>query len=280
MDSQDEWGNFDMEKFSVLISVYHKEKSEYLDQCLESIWLTQTLKPDEIVLVQDGPITKELEEIISKWHKIIAEKLIIKKLETNSGLATALNYGLSFCSHDLIARMDSDDISMPDRFKKQVHFMTENLDIAASSAQIEEWNNELTQKTGIRKLPTRPIDCENFAKYRSPINHPCAIFRKNVIEKLNGYPKIYPEDYALWGLLLKNKYKITNLPDTLLKMRVGQAFAERRGFKFLKGEIALFRFFLEIGFINKKQYMINITTRSIVRLSPKKIKLFMYNFLR
>lgn len=269
-----------MDKFSVLISVYYKETPEYLDQCIESIWSHQTLKPNEIILVQDGPLSEDLTKTIEKWSSIIKDKLKIVNLPINSGLAKALNFGLEFCSNELIARMDSDDIALPDRFEKQVCYMTKNPDIAVSSGQIEEWDNELINKFSLRTLPTSPSGCEKFAKSRSPINHPCSIFRKSIIKSLGGYPTIYPEDYALWGTVLNNNYQISNLPEILLKMRVGNAFSERRGFEFLKGEIYLFRYFLKIGFINKRQYIKNIITRSIVRLSPKKIKLFIYRNFR
>lgn len=269
-----------MDKFSVLISVYHKEKPEYLNQCFESIWTEQTLKPNEIVLVQDGPLTEELEKVILKWLNIIKGPLKIVKLKKNSGLATALNFGLNFCTNDLVARMDSDDISFPDRFEKQVSYMINNPDIAASSAQIEEWDDQFKQQFGIRTLPTTPFKCKKLSKSRSPINHPCAIFRKNIIQGLGGYPLIYPEDYALWGLLLSKNHKISNLPDKLLKMRVGQAINERRGLKFLKGEIRVFDFFLKIGFINRTQYLKNIFSRILLRLSPSKLKIFIYKYFR
>ena len=156
--------------FTVLMSVYAKEQPDYFNQAFLSIWDQQTLKPDQIVLVKDGPLTAELDAEIQRWQETLGEVLTVVELPENVGLGAALNEGLKACKHELVARMDTDDVSLPSRFEKQVAFMQANSDIAASSAQIEEWNTALTQKLDQRTLPTEPAAVARFAKRRSPLS--------------------------------------------------------------------------------------------------------------
>lgn len=280
MDLLEKWENFKMENFSVLISVYQKEKPENLDQSLESIWSKQTLKPNEIILVQDGPLNQDLDKVIYKWERIIGENFTTLKLPKNSGLANALNQGLKICSYEIIARMDSDDISLPDRFEKQISHMTKNKDIVVCSGQIEEWDADLKNKIGERKVPLTKDKIISFAKSRSPINHPCAAFRKSILLENHGYPEIYPEDYALWGILLAKGHEFSNLACTLLKMRAGDSISQRRGFAFLKGEIKVFKLLNQLKFISKFQMYKNIISRTFLRLSPNFVKKLAYKILR
>ena len=125
--------------FSVLMSVYDKEEPRYLKESLESIFC-QTLQPTELILVEDGPLSKQLIEVISSFKKKL--NIISVSLNKNRGLAVALNEGLKKCSFDLVIRMDSDDICFEDRFEKQIKFMSENKNISVSSGQVEEWDQE------------------------------------------------------------------------------------------------------------------------------------------
>lgn len=269
-----------MTEFSVLLSVYHKEKPTHLEAALTSIYDAQNLKPDQIILVQDGPLTKELDTVLISWKKKLGEKLILVPLKKNVGLAAALNEGLKYCKHELIARMDTDDVSFPDRFEKQIAFMVENPQISVCSGLIEEWNEDFSQKISKRNLPLEHKDIYHFAKSRNPISHVAVIFRKKPVIDSGGYPLIYPEDYPLWGKLLKMGYKFANLPDCLVKVRVAGALTERRGKEFLKGEIELFNYLYKIGFLNKFELYRNIIQRTVVRLSPFWMKKILYKLIR
>lgn len=267
-------------KFSVLLSVYKKEKSMFLDAAIDSVCTQQKLQPSQIVLVKDGPLTKELERVIDEWINKLDDVLTVVTLQENVGLASALNEGLKYCRHELIARMDTDDIAMPDRFEKQLAFMHANPNVAVCSGFIEEWSQDFAFKISERILPISHEEIVDFAKSRNPISHPAAMFRKSAVLDVGGYPIIYPEDYALWGLMLSKGYKFANLPDLLLKMRVGNALAERRGLEFLKGEIAVFKYLHKIGFITIYELYRNIIQRAIVRLSPIWLKKFLYKYIR
>lgn len=266
--------------FSVLISIYHRENPCYLNECMASIWEQQTLKPTEIILVKDGTLTAELDAVIIQWKAKLDDILNIISLKKNVGLARALNEGLKYCKYELVARMDSDDRAMSDRFHKQIRFMLENPDIAVSSGLVEEWNENFSYKISERILPLTHDKIYYFAKSRNPISHPAVIFRKSAVLNVGGYPTIYPEDYPLWGIMLVNGYQFANLPDLLLKMRIGNALIERRGKTFLIGEIQLFHYLHKIGFLNRYELYRNILQRSIVRQSPLWIKKLLYKYLR
>lgn len=266
---------------SALLSIYSKEQPSYFQAALTSIWDEQTLKPTQIVLVQDGPLTKELEDIITEWQERLGSILTTVPLKQNVGLAAALNEGLKHCQYELIARMDTDDIAMPTRFEKQIAFMQKNPEIAASSAQIEEWNTELTQKLDQRNLPTEPEAVTRFAKRRSPLSHPVSIFRKSAVLAVGGYPPLRKaQDCALWALLLVNGYKLANLPDMLLKMRTGNELLNRRGRSYFKQELQLLKFQKDIGFLSSFDYFTNATLRGALRLSPNFIKNIIYRAAR
>jgi len=263
--------------FSVLMSVYAKENPDYLKECLQSL-VEQTLQPSQVVLVEDGPISDTLANIIHSFKDLLNIESVL--LEKNIGLGPALNKGLESCYFDLVARMDTDDIAVSDRFQKQVKVMEQYPDISVSSGVVEEWNEDMTKMLHMRHLPLDHESIFKFAKLRCPVSHPAVIYRKSAIQRVGGYPDIYPEDYPLWSNLLQNGFKFKNIPDVLIKMRVGEALVSRRGLDFLKGEIEIFKFQKQIGFINSYELFRNISQRLVLRLSPTLIKRLLYKFAR
>jgi glycosyltransferase involved in cell wall biosynthesis len=264
--------------FSVLMSIYNKEKPEYLDSCLNSLFL-QTKLANEIILVEDGPINSQLSKVIEKYRK----KLNIKspKLKNNSGLASALNYGLTFCCHDIVIRMDTDDISIPERFQLQSDYLIKNEHIDVLGALVDEYNEDLSTYISTRHLPEFNDEIYLFSKSRSPISHPSCAFRKSVILKYDGYPLLQrAQDYGLWSKLITHDVKFHNLQKVLVKMRCGDGLLERRGFFYLKNEYSLLYYQYQIGFINLPRLLLNIISRSLLRLSPPKVKKFIYLKLR
>lgn len=267
--------------FSVLLSVYKKESPAFLAEALASIYDAQTLKPNQIVLVQDGSLTPALDEVIALWQEKLADVLTVVPLQQNIGLGAALNEGLKHCKYDLVARMDTDDIALPERFEKQVAFMQANPDVAASSAVLEEWNEDFSRCLSVRELPTSIDAVRKFARRRCPLSHPLAIYRKSVVESVGGYPPLRKaQDYGLWGLLLSNGYNLANLPDTLLKMRAGEDMIARRGLEQFKQEFKLLKFHRSIGFINTPDFLINTMIKAVLRLSPSFVKNLAYKHLR
>lgn len=267
-------------RFSVLMSVYGKELAANLEGSLFSIFDEQTRKPDQIVLVLDGPLNQGLYAVVDSWQERLSDILTVVRLPENLGLARALNIGLLSCENELVARMDADDVAMPDRFERQLSFMMDNPSVDVSSGYIEEWCQDLESKITERRLPLTHKDIYRLSKYRSPISHAAVIFKKSAVVGAGGYPLIYPEDYPLWGAMLAKGYVFANLPEVLLKVRVGEALAERRGAEFLKGELAVFKHLYSVGLINKFELYCNFWARAFLRLSPSWLKLFMYKNLR
>lgn len=268
-------------KLTLLISVYKADNPDYLHQALLSVWDEQTLKPSQIVLVKDGPLTAGLEEVIAGWSVRLGSALKVVALKENVGLGLALNKGLKYCRGDLIARMDSDDISLPERFEQQVRFMEMHPDIAASSAVLEEWDINMTRCLGARKLPTDPLAVAKFAKRRSPLSHPLVIFRKDAVATVGGYPNLRKaQDYGLWSTLLVNGYRLANLPTVLLKMRAGDEMFCRRGWQYFREEYRLLRYQKDIRFLSSSDYYINVVLKAILRCSPNSVKAFAYHFAR
>ncbi len=185
--------------FSVLMSLYAKEHPEFLYRSLQSIWDKQTLKPAEIVLVKDGPLTPELERVISDFQTRTPLKVVA--LSKNQGLGKALNAWLQACSYDLVARMDTDDISKPERFERQVSVFEKHPEFSLVGAWIEEFIDAKEHIVAVRKVPERHEEIYSFAKS----NHPVVMFRKTAVLRCGNYRHcISYEDYYLWVRMLAN----------------------------------------------------------------------------
>jgi glycosyltransferase involved in cell wall biosynthesis len=267
--------------FSVLLSVYKKEKPEYLKRALESIYTEQTLKPTEIVLVEDGKLTDELDEVILDFQKKVGDVLKIVKIERNQGLANALNVGLEYCSYSLVARMDTDDISLPQRFEKQVAYMQKNPNISVCGSFIGEFDDTGEEIKQIVKLPVTHEETLRFVQLRTPIAHPVAMLRKSDIYAVGGYPP-FPigQDIALWSVLLARGYKLANIPEVLLKIRVNDNFYTRRSWEAFKSTIKVSKLQYAEGLINKKTFIRNVIARFFLRMSPVFLRKIAYKLLR
>ena len=260
---------------SVLMSVYKKENPQFLKRALESIY-AQTLKADEIVLVEDGEIPPALDEVISRYPD-----LHIVKLEKNLQLGRALETGLKACHHELIARMDTDDIMMPDRLEKQYRFMMEHPDVAACGGDIAEFTEEDTILRE-KHMPASPQELFRYGKKRNPLNHMTVMFRKSAIEAAGGY-RHFPglEDYDLWSRLLANGYHIANIPEVLVKARIGDRFASRRGgWAYFKRYLRLRKEQHQIGYLNIKEYIVACVLTFGMTVMPEKLREKAYAVLR
>ncbi|GEB69747.1 Glycosyl transferase [Pseudoalteromonas carrageenovora] len=270
-----------MANFSVLLSVFYKEKPEQLKKSLESIFNEQILKPKQIVLVKDGPLDDSLELVIEDFSLSTICEFTIVELKENIGLASALNQGLKYCRYEIVARMDTDDISLPERFKLQIDFLNANPDISVLSGQIVEYCSGMKNILGRRVVPTKHDDIFLMSKYRNPISHPATAFRKNDVIQAGGYPNLMnSQDWALWSLMLTKGYKMANLRCDLLWMRTDSDLFKRRGFKYYKNELKLFKYQKLIGHVNNKQYLTNILSKAVLRLSPIFVKSFLYRNFR
>ncbi len=268
-----------MEEFSLLMSVYRREKPEYLTACFDSIY-RQTISPTEIILVEDGPLTPALYEAICQQENRFP---MLKRiaLKENQGLGRALNHGLQACKYDIVARMDTDDICIPDRFKKQLHFLQEHPEVDVLSAWITEFDHDPANVVGIRSLPECHEDIYKFGKKRNPVNHPVVMFRKSSVMAADGYKPCYLfEDYYLWGRMLQKGFHFHNLQESLLLFRRSPEMIQRRGgFAYALHEILFLLKLENIGYISIFRLVMNVSQRTVVRILPNSIRSFIYKHL-
>lgn len=257
-----------MENYSVLMSVYHKEQPEHLAASMDSIW-AQTAPTDDFVLVCDGPLTPELDAVIAA-QETKHDALHVLRLAENAGLGRALNAGLGRCRHELVARMDSDDLSRPDRCERQLAVFLAHPEIAVVSGTVEEFSASPERIEARRVLPESHEEICTFAKKRNPFNHPCVMYRKRAVEAAGGYQDFYLlEDYYLWIRMLQNGSRGYNLPQPLLWMRAGSAMYRRRsGSRYAASQRALLRYMRDTGFIGFGAYAFWSAARTIVSLLP------------
>lgn len=258
-------------KFSVLMSVYIKEKPECLEKSLESVF-NQTLKPSEVVLIKDGPLTNELDNIINKFKKI-EETLKVISLEKNMGLGEALRIGVENCSYELIARMDTDDICKNNRFEEQINYFKKNPDldmIGSWTDEFQEINGEIKVKS-IRKVPEKQSEIIKRLKKANAFNHPTVMYKKNSIIKAGNYSEEFNclEDYYLWVRMAVNNSKFYNIQKSLIYFRITSGTSKRRGgLKMFLGDVHLHNRFKTLGFITNSEKYINIIIWGIYRLIP------------
>lgn len=265
--------------FSVLISLYYKEKPQFLMECLESL-KKQTLQATEIVIVFDGIITSELEEMVMQYISILPIKII--RLPKNVGLGKALNEGLKHCSYNWIFRMDTDDICLPERFEKQVEFIKQHSDVVLFSGHIAEFSDDKTIITGYRKVPIGDKNIRKYALLRSPFNHMTVAFRKDIIEAVGGYQHhLFLEDYNLWLRVIAQEYEVGNIDGVLLLARAGSNMvARRRGMNYIKGEWKLFNLKRKLKLQNIFSGFFIFLLRVIPRMLPTGILKALYKYLR
>jgi glycosyltransferase involved in cell wall biosynthesis len=263
--------------YSVLMSVYHKEKAEYLKQAMDSIW-SQTIPTDDYVLVCDGPLNAELDAIIDDMEKVHQETLHVVRLEKNGGLGNALNIGIKECKHELVARMDSDDISRTDRCERQLKVFQTHPDVSVVSGIVEEFTTSIDQIEARRVPPETQDQILAFAKKRNPFNHPCVMYKRSAVEAAGGYQDFYLlEDYYLWIRMLQKGCIGYNLQEPLLWMRAGSDMYKRRaGLNYARSQKALFKYMKDSGFISESQYLKSIAVRTASSLTPNWLREFMF----
>lgn len=265
--------------FSVLISLYYKENPIFLKECLESL-KNQTLQTNEIIMVFDGKITDDLEEIVDIYKNLLPIKII--RLPENVGLGKALNEGLKHCSNEWVFRMDTDDICLPERFEKQVKFIEENPNVVLFGSHIAEFDKGPKQILGYRKVPIGFKSIQKYSLKRSPFNHMTVAFKKSVIEEVGGYlHHLFLEDYNLWLRVIAKGYELGNVDEVLLLARAGEGMIKRRrGIDYIKGEWKLFKLKRELRLQNYLGGFCVFLLRVIPRMLPEKVLQWGYKFLR
>lgn len=264
-------------EFSVLMSVYYKEKPEYLKLALDSV-LEQTVTAAEIVLIKDGPLTKELDEVIEEYDKKYSGLFRIFALEKNVGLGKALNFGVQQCKYDLIARMDTDDIAMLNRFELLIKEFAQDNDLALCGGQIAEFEKEPQIISGYRKVPLTKNEIVKFAKKRNPFNHMTVMFKKRVVLDAGNYQDMPCfEDYWLWVRILQKGYAVKNVGQVLVKVRAGaEMLARRGGWEYAKASFAYYKVLAENNFLGVLDFIGIFILRLSISILPISVRQQIY----
>lgn len=268
--------------YSVLMSVYKNEKVEFFIQAVDSL-LNQTIMPEQIVLVRDGGVYEELQNTIDKYVRAYPEMFTYLPLEQNGGLGNALRYGLPYCRNELIGRMDTDDISVPNRFERQLEFMKSNPDVDIVGGNISEFVNNPTEIVDYRIVPQSHEKIVTYLKSRSPFNHVTVMFKKSALEKANSYESFYLfEDWYLWEKMYLSGAKFANINMVLVNVRISDMANRRGGMKYYRSCVKLLKHMKKNRVIGFGRYVKTCIVRFCgYVLLPNKIREWAYKkFLR
>lgn len=271
-----------MEKYSVLMSLYIKERPEYLKLAIQSM-VDQTYKPDEIVIVKDGKITPDLQQVLDSFSSKYPDLFNIVGYEENRGLGLALNYGLERCRNELVARMDTDDISKPERCEKQVKRFEDKPELSIVGAWVDEFKDTPDHVVSVRAVPEKTEDIYQFAKRRSAFNHPVVMYRKSKVLENGGYSNLRRnQDVDLFGRMLFRGYKAENINKALLWFRSSDELATRRkSWVNTKSYIATIKRFWKMGYSSFADFLLVAVAQMIMFIIPTKLQNWVYKvFLR
>jgi Glycosyl transferase family 2 len=267
------------EEFSLLMSVWGGDEPGFLEAAFRSAVHDQTRRPDDVVLVQDGPVPQPLEVVINELIESSPVPTTLLALDANVGLGVALDQGMSACAHDIVARMDADDIALPHRFAVQVPLVEGGVDLLGSS--LLEFGNDPTDIVGKRVPPIDPDTIVRYARFHQPFNHPTVVYRRSAVEAAGGYRHLaLMEDYLLFAKMIGQGARVGNVAEPLVLYRVGAgAYARRGGVTLLKSEWRLQRRLLDLGFTSRPQFVRNIVVRGGYRLVPEPVRRTAYRAL-
>lgn len=257
-----------MTNFSVIASVYKNDNPKFVREALDSLLVTQTVKPSEVVLIQDGPVQQELLWVLSEYEARFEGLIHIIRLQKNAGLGNALRLGVENARYSIIARMDSDDICLPDRFEKQINYLEKHPECDIVGGQMTEFIDTPDNIVGRREVPLDNDSIYNYMKSRCALNHVTVMFRKEAVLRAGNYQDwFWNEDYYLWVRMMMNHCVFANIPDVAVNVRSGaDQYARRGGKKYFDSEIGIKKLMLEKGMITRKDYMVNYVQRFIVQL--------------
>lgn len=260
--------------FSVAMSVYKSDNPDFFDRALSSITDEQTIIPNEIVLVVDGPVSNEINNVINKYEKKY-EIFNVIRLEQNGGLGNALKIAVKNATHELIARMDSDDVSVSTRFEEQLKYFEINPGIDIVGGDITEFIGEENNIVGKRSVPVSNDSIREYMKTRCAMNHVSVMYKKKSVESAGGYQDCFwNEDYYLWIRMWLNGAVFANTGSVLVNVRVGEEMYQRRGgSKYFESEKGLQDYMLKNKMINHSTYIKNVAKRLIIqKLMPNKLR--------
>lgn len=264
-------------KISVLMSVYKNDIAQNVRTAVESI-INQTYRPSQVVIVVDGPVPDETTKTLEELKELYSE-VEIYPLEQNVGLGNALKEGMTHCVNEIVARMDSDDIAVEDRFEKQIKKFEEDSELSIVGSNIAEFIGDKDNVVSIRSVPEKHEDICKYLKKRCPFNHMTVMFKKSEVEKAGGYLHwFYNEDSYLWARMYLAGCKFANIPENLVYARINEATFQRRGgYKYYKSERDLFKFMYKNKIIGWGEYQKAKAIRFVIQvLMPNSVRKYVF----
>lgn len=260
------------EQFSVLMSVWREDDPGWLEAAFRSVVHDQIRAPDDVVLVQDGPVPNAMADCITGLIHESPVATTLLALDANVGLGIALDQGMAACAHDIVARMDADDIALPQRFAIQVPLVEQGADLVGSS--LLEFGTDIDDIVGKRVPPLDPDEIVRYARFHQPFNHPTVVYRRSVVQAAGGYRHLaLMEDYLLFAKMIDQGATVANVAEPLVLYRVGAgAYARRGGVELLKSEWRLQRQLRDLRFTSRGQFARNLVVRGSYRLVPEPIR--------
>lgn len=258
--------------FSLLLCVYAGDRPAFLQRAFTSSVHEQTRRPADVVVVQDGPVPDDLAATLVELEASSPVPVTHLLLEHNLGLGPALDRGLAACAHDVVARMDADDVSVAHRFEVQLPLIEAGADIVGSA--LMEFVDDVDEVVQVRTPPLGPEWIRSAARFRDPFNHPTVVYRRAWVERAGGYQDLHlMEDYLLFARMLHAGAVPANVEEPLVHYRVGAgAYARRGGRELLRSELALQRRFLALGITTRTQFVRNVILRGGYRLVPETVR--------
>jgi glycosyltransferase involved in cell wall biosynthesis len=260
------------ERLSVLLPVWAGDRPDFLSAAFRSTVADQQLRPDQVVIVRDGPVGSRLGSCVDELAAASPVPVELVELPRNVGLGPALDAGLAACRHPVVARMDADDISLPHRFAVQLPIIESGVDIVGSG--LLEFGADPDDVVGTRTPPVEPADIVARARFAAPFHHPTVLYRRDLVLSVGGYSDFARmEDYLLWAKLIMAGARVANVAEPLVGYRVGAgAYARRGGWGQLRTELALQHRFRRLGFTTRAQYLRNVLVRGGYRLVPERAR--------
>ena len=264
------------ERFSLLLPVWHRDRADFLAAAFRSSVGDQTRRPDHVVVVRDGPVAPELAAAIAELADTSPVPCDVLELPRNRGLGPALDAGLEACKHDVVARMDADDISLPHRFAVQLPLVEAGADLVG--AGLLEFGAGADDVVGRRTPPVAPDVIRARSRFADPFNHPTVVYRRARVQAVGGYGEFaLMEDYLLWAKMIMDGAEVANVAEPLVLYRVGAgAYRRRGGFAQLRTELGLQRRLRALGFTTRAQYARNVVVRGGYRLVPEGVRRVAY----
>lgn len=268
--------------FSVLLPVYVGDQPEFFFRAVSSATREQELSPKQLVVVCDGPVDESISDFLHRASRGQENDLLgpidvrVVRLKHNMGLANALNIGLAHCSHEIVARVDADDISLPQRFAIQIPLIEGGLGLLGSA--IQEFSDDEAEAGLVRSMPTSEEEIRRVISYRSPFAHPSVVYRKSAVEAVGGYEHLQlMEDYLLFARMVAAGVPCGNTPEVLVRYRVGSGAYKRRGGRhMLRSEMRLQKIFRSEGIVSNAQFARNLAIRGGYRLIPTDLRQLLY----